>query len=148
MKKAYTILSHLSDQPQFRFLKQQVCYQKYIKLLGSKYQKAIAFVYIKNETLFIAVTHPGFKMELNYNKDLLKSVLTQLSSLDIECEMMKADKVVIFHSKYHPVAKIPDDISTVPYYNERASSDFEIKTEDKELKEKFEALKKVIECNQ
>ncbi len=148
MKKAYTILSHLIDQPQFRFLKQQACYQKYIKLLGSKYQKAIAFVYIKNETLFVAVTHPGFKMELNYNRDLLKSVLTQLSSLDNECELMKADKVVVFHSKYHPVTKVPDDISTVPYYHERASSDFEIETEDEALKEKFEDIQKVIQCNQ
>jgi hypothetical protein len=148
MKKAHIILSHLSNQPQFRFLKQQACYQKYIKLLGSKYQKAIAFVYIKNETLFVAVTHPGFKMELNYNRDLLKSVLTQLTTHDNECEMMKADKVVVFHSKYHPVAKVVEDITTVPYYNERASSDFEIETEDEELKEKFEALKKVIKCNQ
>lgn len=148
MKKAHIILSHLSNQPQFRFLKQQACYQKYIKLLGSKYQKAIAFVYIKNETLFVAVTHPGFKMELNYNRDLLKSVLTQLTTHDNECEMMKADKVVVFHSKYHPVAKAEEDITTVPYYNERASSDFEIETEDEELKEKFEALKKVIKCNQ
>ena len=149
MKKAHIILSHLSNQPQFRFLKQQACYQKYIQLLGSKYQKAIAFVYIKNETLFVAVTHPGFKMELNYNRDLLKSVLTQLTSHDNECEMMKADKVVVFHSKYHPVAKVADDdVTTVPYYDERASSDFEIETEDEELKEKFEEMKKVIECNQ
>ena len=148
MKKAHTILSHLTNQPQFRFLKQQACYQKYIKLLGSKYQKAIAFIYIKNETLFIAVTHPGFKMELNYNRDLLKSVLTQLTLHDNKCEMMKADKVVVFHSKYHPVAKIENNITTVPYYSERASSDFKIETEDEALKEKFEEIKKVIKCNQ
>ncbi len=148
MKKVHIILSHLSNQPQFRFLKQQACYQKYIKLLGSKYQKAIAFVYIKNETLFVAVTHPGFKMELNYNRDLLKSVLTQLTLHDNECEMMKVDKVVIFHSKYYPVVKVAKDITTVPYYHERASSAFEIDTEDEELKEKFKAIKKVIECNQ
>lgn len=148
MKKAHIILSHLSNQPQFRFLKQQTCYQKYIKLLGSKYQKAIAFVYIKNETLFIAVTHPGFKMELNYNLDLLKSVLTQLATHDDECEIMKADKVVVFHSKYHPVAKVAKDITTVPYYNELASSNFEIESEDEELIEKFEQIKEQIKCNQ
>lgn len=142
------ILSHLSNQPQFRFLKQQTCYQKYIKLLGVKYQKAIAFVYIKNETLFVAVTHPGFKMELNYNRDLLKSVLTQLTSHDSECAMMKADKVVIFHSKYHPVKKAVEDISTVPYYNELSSSDFVIQSKDEELIKKFEQIKEQIKCNQ
>ncbi len=142
------ILSHLTNQPQFRFLKQQACYQKYINLLGVKYQKAIAFVYIKNETLFVAVTHPGFKMELNYNRDLLKSVLTQFTSYDNECTMMKADKVVIFHSKYHPVAKVEDAISTVPYYNELASSDFVIESEDEDLIKKFEQIKEQIKCNQ
>ncbi|MEA1954330.1 MAG: hypothetical protein U9O24_08045 [Campylobacterota bacterium] len=148
MKKAHTILSHLSNQPQFRFLKQQECYQKYIKLLGSKYQKAIAFVYVQNETLFIAVTHPGFKMELNYNRDLLKSILTQLTSYDNRCKMMKANKVVVFHSKYHPVTKNAKPMSTVPYYHERASSQFSIKTDNQALKEKFEAIQEVIKCNQ
>ncbi len=148
MKKAYTILSHLSNQPQFRFLKQQECYQKYIKLLGTKYQKAIAFVYIQSETLFIAVTHPGFKMELNYNKDLLKSILTQLTSYDKKCKMMQANKIVVFHSKYHPVKKESKSAITVPYYQERATCKFKIETQNQELKEKFEAIQKVIECNQ
>ncbi len=67
---------------------------------------------------------------------------------DKGCEMMKADKVVIFHSKYHSVVKKDDDITTVPYYNELASANFKIETEDEALKEKFEAIKKVIKCNQ
>jgi len=144
MKKASSILSHISNQPQFKFLKQQVCYKKYIGLLTRKYQKAIAFIYIKDDTLFIAVTHPGFKMELNYNKDLLKSVLTQLGSHDKSCEMMTASKVVVFHSKYHPVEKEKEDVSTVPYYNELASADFDIKSEDENIIKKFEQIKEHI----
>ena len=141
------ILSHLINQPQFRFLKQQGCYKKYISLLGAKYQKAIAFVYIKDETLFIAVTHPGFKMELNYNKDLLKSVLTQLVKYDDACEIMQANKVVVFHSKYHKMEKKVADESTVPYYNELASTDFTIKSEDEDIIKKFEQIKDKIQCN-
>jgi len=148
MKKANIILSHLVNQPQFRFLKQQACYQKFIKLLGSKYQKAIAFVYIKNGTLFIALTHPGFKMELNYNRDLLKSLLTQLSRLDENCRMMRAEKIVIFHSKYHSITKTKKEKSSVPYYEELATAEFTIETKDKELKKKFEDIKRVIACNQ
>jgi hypothetical protein len=147
MKKASTILSHLSDQPQFKVLKQQACYTRYLSLLSAKYQKAIAFIYIKNDTLFIAVTHPGFKMELNYNRDLLKSVLTQLGNHDKHCPMMKAKEVVVFHSKYHPVKKEEAKIETVPYYHELGSTNFEIKTEDQELIEKFEKIKKQITCN-
>jgi hypothetical protein len=147
MKNAHTILSHLSKKPQFKFLKQQECYKKYIELLGVKYQKAIAFIYIKDDTLFIAVTHPSFKMELNYNKDLLKSLLTQLISYDKSCCEMKADKVVIFHSRYHPAKKEKESISTVPYYHELASSDFCIESEDEEIIDKFEQIKKSIRCN-
>ncbi|SFV69771.1 hypothetical protein MNB_SV-3-590 [hydrothermal vent metagenome] len=147
MKKAYTILSHLSSLPQFKILKRQECYQKYIKLLRPKWQKAIAFIYIKEETLFIAVTHPGFKMELNYNRDLLKSLLTQLNTYDYSCKMMHASKVVVFHSKYHPIEKKTETPSTVPYYRELASSNFRIQSQDKDLKEKFEQIKVSIQCN-
>ena len=147
MKNAYTILSHLTNQPQFKFLKQQVCYKKYIKLLGTKYQKAIAFVYIRNETLFVALTHPGFKMELNYNKDLLRSVLTQLAKHDKACEIMQAEKIVIFHSKYHTIPHENEDKDTVPYYNELATPDFVIASKDDALTQKFENIKKQIVCN-
>jgi len=146
MKKVSAILSHLTNQPQFRYLKQHACYKKYISLLGAKWQKAIAFVYIQNDTLFVAVTHPGFKMELNYNKDILKGVLTQLSGHDKSCEMLQASKVVIFHSKYRSAVSEDLDHSTVPYYNELASADFTIESQDEELREKFETVKARIKA--
>ena len=144
MKKASIILSHLTNQPQFKVLKQESCYQKYISLLGTKWQKAIAFIYIRDNTLFVSVTHPGFKMELNYNKDLLKSLLTQLSSIDPECKMMKADKVAVFHSKFRPIVKEVPEKSTVPYYNELASAEFTITNQDEDIKEKFQEIKEQI----
>ncbi len=144
MKKVSFILSHLVNQPQFKVLKQENCYKKYISLLGAKWQKAVAFIYIKDNTLFLAVTHPGFKMELNYNKDLLKSILTQLSSIDPDCKMMNADKIVVFHSKYRSIVKELPKESTVPYYNELASSEFIIENQDEEIREKFEQIKAQI----
>ena len=141
------ILSHLSSQPQFRSLKRQECYQKYIKLLSPKWQKAVAFVYIKDETLFIAVTHPGFKMELNYNRDLLKSLLTQLNTYNDACKMMQADKVVVFHSKYHAMPEEKSSKETVPHYGERAQGNFDTPA-DEALKERFERIKEIITCKQ
>jgi hypothetical protein len=148
MKNASVILSHLVSQPQFKVLKQQECYRKFISLLGSKWQKAIAFVYIRNHTLFVAVTHPGFKMELHYNRDLLKSVLTQLASHTRECAMLQAEEVVVFHSKYRSIVKEEREEETVPYYNELASDSFEILSDDRELKARFEKIKESIRCNQ
>jgi len=144
MKNASTILSHLSNQPQFKYLKQENCHKKYIALLSTKWQKAIAFIYIKNNTLFIAVTHPGFKMELNYNRDLLISVLKQFISLNDNCKKMHADKAIIFHSKYKSIIKEASDESTVPYYSELASSNFNIKSSDPELQKKFVQIQETI----
>ena len=141
------ILSHLSSQPQFKSLKRQECYQKFIDLLSPKWQKAVAFVYIKDETLFIAVTHPGFKMELNYNRDLLKTLLTQLNAHDEACKLMCADKVVVFHSKYHAMPQEKALYESVPHYHERAQGDFET-PDDTDLKEKFEHIKDIVTCNQ
>jgi len=147
MKNLATILSHISSSPQFKSLKRQTCYQKYIHLLSPKWQKAIAFIYIKEETLFIAVKHPGFKMELNYNKDLLKSLLTDLNTHDKSCENMLAKKVVIFHSKYHPMQKEEPEKSTVPYYHERAMGTFTLPKQT-ELNEAFSRIRKqILSCN-
>ena len=139
------ILSHLSSLPQFKVLKQQECYQKYISLLSPKWQKAIAFVYIRDDTLFIAVTHPGFKMELNYNRDLLKNLLIQLNTYDCECKSLTASKVVIFHSKYHVIEQTKDPEETIPYYTERATGVFSL-PEDTILKESFVRIKELIRC--
>jgi len=140
------ILSHLTNQPQFRYLKQESCYKKYISLLGEKWEKAVAFIYIKNNTLFVAVTHPGFKMELNYNRDLLKSILTQMASLDPECKIMKADKVVVFHSKYRSIIKETPEVSTVPYYNELSTAQFTLDGLDTEIQKKFQETQSIIKA--
>ncbi|MCB4780878.1 MAG: hypothetical protein LGB62_06700 [Sulfurovum sp.] len=141
------ILSHLTSQPQFKYLNQHTCYRKFISLLGEKWQKAIAFVYIKNEILFVALSHPGFKMELDYNRDLLKSVLTQLASLDSNCVMLYAKEVVIFNSKYHTATQTNKNEETTPYYQELASGKFKIATKDKMLKQTFQKIKETIRCN-
>ena len=140
------ILSHLSSLPQFKVLKRQECYQKYINLLSSKWQKAVAFVYVKEDTLFIAVTHPGFKMELNYNRDLLKTLLIQLNTHDNDCKMMSASKVVVFHSKYYAMPEKKTSYVSVPHYEEQAKGTFST-PEDEVLKESFERIKALITCN-
>ena len=148
MKNVYSILSHLSQQPQFKYLKRHECYRKYIKLLGEKYQRAIAFVYVKNNTLYVAVTHPGFKMELNYNKEVLKDILSRFALSEKNCSMLQADKVVVFHSKYHKLPTQTEESATVPHYYELAEGEFEICSDDAKLQEKFEAIKTSIKKNQ
>ena len=143
MKNASSILSHISYQPQFKSIRKHVCYRKFIQLLQPKFQKAIAFVYVKNSTLFVALSHPGYKMELNYNRDLLKSILNMISDNDKECKDMRVSSVVVFNSKYHK--QIPkEDIKTDPKYMELSTGEFTIESSDRDIIERFEAIKKQI----
>lgn len=148
MKQAHTILSHLQTLPQFKLLKSHYCYQKFISLLSPKFQKAIAFVYVKEETLFVALSHPGFKMELNYNKNLLKSLLSLLAQQDEKCQNLSATKVVLFNSKNHQFAKKESSYNSVPHYQEMALGEFTIQSEDKELLNAFETIRQSISKQQ
>jgi hypothetical protein len=145
MKKANIILSHIHALPQFKVLKSHYCYQKFISILSPKFQKAIAFVYVRDETLFVALSHPGFKMELNYKKDLLRDLLSMVAKTDEKCKTLHASKVILFNSKHLSIIKNEELISTVPYYKERSQGNFNIESEDKELLEAFNKIKKSIE---
>jgi len=145
MKQANIILSHIQSLPQFKLLKSHYCYQKFISLLNLRFQKAIAFVYVRDETLFVALSHPGFKMEMNYQKELLLSLLDILTKQDKKCQRLKAKKVVLFNSKHISIIKEKKIENTVPHYQEMALGEFTIESEDKELIEAFEAIKNSIE---
>jgi hypothetical protein len=144
MKKVSEILSHIRNQPQFRYLKKQECFSRYISLLPMKWQKAISFVYIRNNTLFIAINHPAFKMELNYNKDLLTSILRDLKTYVIECKELQASDIVIFVSRYNKKKSKEADEETVPYYYEASSGDFKIEANSSDIAEKFKEIQKSI----
>ena len=145
MKHANTILSHIQSLPQFKVLKSHYCYQKFITSLSPKFQKAIAFIYVRDNTLFIALSHPGFKMELNYSKDSLKDVLNMLGRIDKRCQALRASKVVLFNSRHLSIIKEKKTESTVPYYQEHSLGTFHIESEDKELIEAFENIRSSIE---
>ncbi len=147
MKSSKQILSLLTHQPQFGSLTQHTCYQKFMALLPPRFQKAIAFIYIKNDTLFIALSHPGYKMELNYNKELFKELLATLGTHTPECKKYTAGSVVFFNAKYHSIQERPDE-DTVPYYQELSSGTFEVTSDNEALKKKFLHTKTLIRKHQ
>ncbi len=117
-------------------------------LLPPRFQKAIAFFYIRNNTLFGGLSHPGYKMELNYNKDLVKALLKEIIKSDNECSKIFTDvnKIEFFISKFHtPAPYVASD--SVPKYKELASGDFELNVKDSEILEIFQKIKKDIENN-
>ncbi len=100
---------------------------------------------MRQEILFVALSHPGFKMELNYNKDLLKNLLTMLAKQDEKCKNLKVSKVVLFNSKHNSIIKEKSIEDTVPHYEEMSFGEFEINSEDEDLIEAFERIRESIE---
>ncbi|SHO80494.1 hypothetical protein MNB_SV-15-1362 [hydrothermal vent metagenome] len=151
MKKfldARAIVSYLTDQPKFKNLKKSYCYQKFLDALSPRLKKAIGFIYIKNRTLFIALSHPGFKMELNYQLDTFKYNMNMLKKYDNRCGEMGVDKVVIFNSNRVSIIKDNENIeSSIPYYNEASTGEFKIIGSNSDLVAKFNSIKEKIRCN-
>ena len=143
MKKISSILSHLTHRPQFKFLQKHKCYRQFIELLQPRFKRAIAFVYIENSTLFVALSHPGYKMELNYNRDLLKSLLNMMGNHNPECSELNVSNVIVFNSKFHKSSPKPK-IATDPKYYELSTGEFRVDSTDSKIIEKFESIKRTI----
>ena len=143
MKNTQSILDNIVRIPQFSSLAQHSCYEKFMAQLPPRYKKAIAFIYIKDDTLFLALSHPGYKMELNYNKDLFKDLLANVQKYVPECNSYGASNIVVFNSKYH-TPKVLKSEPTIPYYSELSSGDFTLDIDDEELLKKFERTKELI----
>jgi hypothetical protein len=144
MKRANLIIEHIKNLPQFKLMNQYYCCKRFISLLNPRFQKAIAFSYVKDETLYIALSHPGFKMELYSKIEYLKSILTGIRDYDEECKNFKASRIVIFNSKLKSVIRKKREDSTIPYYEERAEGNFEVNIEDIDLKRIFERIRERI----
>jgi hypothetical protein len=147
MKTTRSILDNLRGQAHFRFLEQHRCYRQFLSMLPPRFQEAIGFVYVREATLYVALRHPGYKMELNYNKELLKSLLGTLIESDKGCRKLRADTVVFFNSKYTATQSATGTPATVPYYHELSEGTFEDHSSNPDLHEQFERLRQAIRIN-
>ncbi len=148
MKRVNEILKS-THQPYLKNIIKYRCFNKILMLLPPRFQKAIAFFYIKNNILFGALKHPGFKMELNYNKDLVKALLKEIAKIDSDCKELfqSIKKIEFFVSKVHIPKNISLNEQTIPFYKELSKGEFEIKAKDKDLAKIFEKIKKAIKNN-
>ena len=83
MKKMNEILCHLKNNPEFRKINTQEVIQRFIELLPLKLKKGIKFAYVKKQILYFVLTHPVYKMEFEYNKSLIKSLLKKANIANV-----------------------------------------------------------------
>jgi hypothetical protein len=139
MKNPKTILAHLFENPS-KFYEQR-CFNRLKSLLPKTLQEAILYIYRRNDVLYFVLKHPGYVMEVNYNKNLIKELLTLLKSKELYCNEIEISRIKAY-AKFVP----KKEVATKPMqrYEERASGNFE---SSKEFAHIFEKIKKAIKAN-
>ena len=108
---------------------------KFIDVLPLKLKKGIKFGYVKNQTLFFVLTHPVYKMEFEYNKALIKSLLKNFKIANVEDIGFFVTNVI---------EKKESEKKEEPMYKERSYGIFENKAKDEMIFKKFEKIREII----
>ena len=135
MKKINEILSHLKNNPEFSKINTSILITKFIDVLPLKLKKGIKFGYVKNQTLFFVLTHPVYKMEFEYNKALIKSLLKNFKIANVEDIGFFVTNVI---------EKKESEKKEEPMYIERSYGIFENKAKDEMIFKKFEKIREII----
>jgi len=142
MKTVKNIISHIISKPQYKKISQKRCFDKVVKLLPPHLQSAVLFTYVKNQTLFFVLNHPGLKMEFHYKVNLIKSLLKQIKSIDPLCKNMQDIKDIKAFVSNKP--RIKTEPKKKLYYKELSSANFKILTKNKKLTTLFQKIKDTI----
>lgn len=135
MKKMNEILSHLKKNPEFRKINTSSAIERLIEILPLKLKKGIKFAYVKKQTLYFVLTHPVYKMEFEYNKSLIKSLLKSALIANVNDVKFFVTNII---EKKEPLTE------NKPYYSERSHGIFENFCKDEKLRKKFEDIREII----
>ena len=136
MKKLNEILSHLKNNPEFRKINTSSTIEKFIDVLPLKLKKGVKFGYIKGQTLYFVLTHPVYKMEFEYNKADIKSLLKSGNFDNVnEIAFFVTNKI----EKKSKKAKEEE-----PLFKERSKGMFLNKAKDENIYKKFESIRTII----
>ncbi|WP_458701115.1 hypothetical protein ACKGJI_03195 [Sulfurospirillum sp. 1307] len=143
MKDSKTIISHLKKHPSLKTLQKSECYEALLELLPNSLSNFIKFIYTKHDTLFFVLTHPSAKMEFNYKRNLIKTLLNTLETFQPKCKCINLKEIKAFVTNKQVEEKI-DKNSSFIYYKERSSGKFENIAKNEKLYDLFEKIRKEI----
>ncbi len=142
MKSACDIINSIQNRPQFSKLSRFKCIETIRLSFSAPLQKMIKFAYIKNDTLFFVLNHPGAKQEFDNNIQSIKSALKYIQPKECEGFTINDIKAFVTHTPLH---KSTQEKQNEPQnYPERATGAFEITTEDANLRELLESIQNII----
>jgi len=145
MKNSSDILNSLQNRPQFSKLSHYKCIYKIQSLFSHPLQKMIKFAYIKNNTLFFVLNHPGAKQEFDNNIQSIKSALKFHTPKECSDEIITDIKAFVTHTpSLHGDAAANVQPKKVLTYKERATGNFKIPVHDAKLRELILSIQNII----
>ena len=129
------ILSHLKNNPEFRKINTQETIQRFINILPLKLKKGIKFAYVKRQILYFVLTHPVYKMEFEYNKSLINTLLKKAQIANVE------------ELNFFVTNKIERKVKKEEkndHFDERSYGIFENPIKNQKLHNKVEEIRKII----
>ena len=138
MKKINEILSHLKNNPEFSKINTSFLIQKFIEVLPLKLKKGVKFAYVKNQTLYFVLTHPVYKMEFEYNKADIKSLLKNFKIANVE-------DIGFFITNI--IEKKEEQKEPFLLYTERSYGIFENRAKNEYIFKKFEKIREIIKTS-
>ncbi|QSZ41037.1 hypothetical protein GJV85_02535 [Sulfurimonas aquatica] len=141
MKNAAQIINSIQDKPQFTKLAKFKCIKKIQSIFVPALQKMIKFAYIKNDTLFFVLNHPGAKQEFDNNIQNIKSALNFHTPDECKETPIKEIKAFVTHT---PDIKLDIEPKELQLYSERASGDIEVNIKDEKLRALAKSIQEII----
>ena len=141
MKNANQILKNIQNKPQFSKLSRYKCIDRIKSIFTPVLQKMVKFAYIKNDTLFFVLNHPGAKQEFDNNIQSIKSALNFHTPEECSETFIRDIKAFVTHSPnkvYEFKAKEP------VLYPERASGNVQVTIHDEKLNALVRSIQKII----
>ncbi|MDH4944572.1 hypothetical protein [Sulfurimonas sp. C5] len=146
MKNASEIIKTIQNQPQFSKLSHFHCIKKIQSLFNLPLQKMVKFAYIKNQTLFFVLNHPGAKQEFDNNIQSIKSALKYVTPDECKELYITDIRAFVTHTpSFKPQTKQKTD--TAPSYPERASGTLTVSIEDERLNKLVKSIFDIIKEN-
>ncbi len=144
MKSAHDIIHSIQNRPQFSKLSRFKCIDKIRLSFSLPLQRMIKFAYIKNDTLFFVLNHPGAKQEFDNNIQSIKSALKFVQPQ--ECKELNITDIKAFVTHSPSIKRISDDTHKPQTYPERATGTFEIHTKDEKLQALLSSIRDIIKA--
>lgn len=143
MKSVKELITHLSNIPSYGRLKKNIETREFISLLGKSKNSIITYTFCKDETMYIAVSHPAFKQELNSDSSIkqIKSLLKKYCEVNENTALKDVKNIQITIQKpkeQKPIVKIKKD------YSYLSRGEFENLAKDEIIHEIFEKIKEEL----